>query len=54
MGAAAWGDGDRLSNRYYVGLREIVHLGPHGERAPQPGAGELDAGWRRRAIHEVS
>jgi carbamoyltransferase len=31
MGAAAWGDGNRLSNRYYRGLRQIVHFGPEGE-----------------------
>ena len=31
MGAAAWGDGDRLGNRYYRELRRIVHFGPRGE-----------------------
>src|SRR4029079_14514420 len=31
MGAAAWGDGDRLTNRYYRGLREVFHFGPQGE-----------------------
>jgi carbamoyltransferase len=31
MGAAAWGDGDRLGNRYYRRLRQIVHFGPAGE-----------------------
>lgn len=31
MGAAAWGDGDRLTNRYYRGLREAFHFAPQGE-----------------------
>ncbi len=31
MGAAAWGNGQRLSNPYYRQLRQILHLGPHGE-----------------------
>lgn len=31
MGAAAWGDGDRFTNRYYRRLRQIVHFGPEGE-----------------------
>ncbi len=31
MGAAAWGDGDRLTNRYYRRLRQIVHFGDEGE-----------------------
>lgn len=31
MGAAAWGDGNRLTNRYYRRLRQIVHFGPGGE-----------------------
>jgi carbamoyltransferase len=31
MGAAAWGDGERLTNRYYRGLRQIVRFGPEGE-----------------------
>lgn len=33
MGAAAWGDGDRLTNPYYRRLREILHLGPEGRVA---------------------
>jgi carbamoyltransferase len=31
MGAAAWGDMDRASNRYYPRLKEVLHLGPGGE-----------------------
>jgi carbamoyltransferase len=31
MGAAAWGDGNRLTNQYYRRLRHIFHLGPEGE-----------------------
>ncbi|MGQ0635462.1 MAG: carbamoyltransferase C-terminal domain-containing protein [Planctomycetaceae bacterium] len=30
MGAVAWGDGDRLTNRYYRRLREIFHFGAEG------------------------
>jgi len=31
MGAAAWGNGDRLTNGYYRRLRQIVYLGSEGE-----------------------
>jgi carbamoyltransferase len=31
MGAAAWGDMDRGSNRYYARLREVLHFGDNGE-----------------------
>ena len=31
MGAAAWGDGNRLTNRFYRRLRQIVYFGPEGE-----------------------
>jgi carbamoyltransferase len=31
MGAAAWGDGDRLTNPWYRRLREIFHLGEGGQ-----------------------
>ena len=30
MGAAAWGDGDRLTNPYYKRLRQLVHFGAGG------------------------
>lgn len=31
MGAAAWGDMNRASNRYYARLREVLHFGEDGE-----------------------
>jgi carbamoyltransferase len=31
MGAAAWGDMDRASNRYYARLKDVLHLGANGE-----------------------
>ena len=31
MGAAAWGDMDRASNRYYARLKAVLHLGDHGQ-----------------------
>lgn len=31
MGAAAWGDGSRLTNRYYRRLRQIIYFGAEGE-----------------------
>jgi carbamoyltransferase len=31
MGASAWGDGDRLTNRYYRRLKHLFHFGPEGE-----------------------
>ncbi len=31
MGAAAWGDGDRLTNRYYRRLKHLFHFGSDGE-----------------------
>ncbi len=31
MGAAAWGDGKRLTNRYYRRLKHLLHLGAEGE-----------------------
>jgi carbamoyltransferase len=31
MGAAAWGDGDRLTNRYYRRLKHLLHFGAEGE-----------------------
>lgn len=30
MGAAAWGDGDRATNRYYATLKNVLHLGDDG------------------------
>jgi carbamoyltransferase len=31
MGAAAWGNGDRLTNPYYRRIRHLFHFGPKGE-----------------------
>src|SRR4029078_8116172 len=31
MGAAAWGDMDRATNRYYAPLKQVLHLGREGE-----------------------
>lgn len=31
MGAAAWGNGDRLTNPYYKRLRQLFYFGPDGE-----------------------
>lgn len=31
MGAAAWGDMDRITNRYYWRLKELLQFGPGGE-----------------------
>ncbi len=31
MGAAAWGDGKRLTNHYYRRLKHLFHFGPEGE-----------------------
>ncbi|MGB7686737.1 MAG: carbamoyltransferase C-terminal domain-containing protein [Solirubrobacterales bacterium] len=31
MGAAAWGDGDRLTNPYYKRLRQLAYFGPNGD-----------------------
>lgn len=31
MGAAAWGEGNRLTNRYYRQLKHLLHLGPNGQ-----------------------
>ncbi len=31
MGAAAWGDMNRASNRYYTRLKDVLQLGDHGE-----------------------
>jgi carbamoyltransferase len=57
MGAAAWGNGDRLTNPYYGRLRELIHLGPQGQiylnraMANWHRAGEL---WPyRRALRDV-
>src|SRR5207248_3202312 len=48
MGAAAWGDGDRLTNPYYRQLRAVFHLGPGGQvRVNRALANWVRAGERR-------
>lgn len=48
MGAAAWGDGNRLTNRYYRRLRQIVYFGPEGEVA----LNRALANWTRAGLTE--
>jgi carbamoyltransferase len=48
MGAAAWGDGDRLSNRYYRRLRQIAYFGPDGEVR----LNRALANWTRKGLVE--
>jgi carbamoyltransferase len=48
MGAAAWGDGNRLSNRYYRELRQIVHFGAEGEVR----LNRVLANWTRQGLVE--
>jgi carbamoyltransferase len=48
MGAAAWGNGDRLSNGYYRRLRQIVHFGGEGEVR----INRALANWTRGGLHE--
>jgi carbamoyltransferase len=48
MGAAAWGDGDRVSNRYYRRLRQIVHFGSDGEVR----VNRALANWTRGGMYE--
>lgn len=47
MGAAAWGNHDRLTNPYYTQLREIFHLAPEGHIHLN---GSL-ANWHRNVRH---
>jgi carbamoyltransferase len=48
MGAAAWGDGDRLTNRYYRRLKHLFHFGPDGEvRLNRALANWTSAGWKK-------
>jgi carbamoyltransferase len=44
MGAAAWGDGSRLTNPYYMRLRQILYFGPDGEVR----LNRALANWQRR------
>jgi carbamoyltransferase len=54
MGAAAWGDGDRLTNRYYRRLRHLLHLGPKGEvRLNRTLANWVRTGWEKPYSNEL-
>ncbi len=46
MGAAAWGNNDRLSNPFYRRLRQLVYLGADGEFR----LNREFANWHRRAL----
>lgn len=46
MGAAAWGNNDRLTNHYYRRLRQLVYLGPDGEFR----LNREFSNWHRRAL----
>jgi carbamoyltransferase len=54
MGAAAWGDGSRLTNRYYRRLKHIFHLGPEGEvRVNRTLANWARSGWAKPYTDEL-
>jgi carbamoyltransferase len=46
MGAAAWGDGDRLTNPYYRRLRQLLYFGPNGEVS----INRALAHWQKRSL----
>jgi len=48
MGAAAWGDSDRLTNPFYKSLREIFHFAPQGKLY----VNRKIANWFRRGEHQ--
>ncbi len=48
MGATAWGDGNRLTNRYYRRLKHLFYLGPDGEAH----INRALAQWTRAAVAE--
>jgi len=48
MGAAAWGNGNRLTNRHYRRLRQIVYFGSDGEVR----INRALANWMRRGLAE--
>jgi carbamoyltransferase len=54
MGAAAWGDGNRLTNRYYRRLQNLLHLGPDGEvHLNRALANWTRAGWVKPYTEEL-
>ncbi len=54
MGAAAWGNGNRLSNRFYRRLRQIIYFGPEGEvRVNRALANWTRGGWSKPYTAEL-
>ena len=54
MGAAAWGDGNRLTNRYYRRLRHLFHYGPEGEvRLNRALANWTSCSWEKPYTEEL-
>jgi carbamoyltransferase len=54
MGAAAWGNGSRLSNRHYRRLRQILYFGPEGEvRVNRALANWTWGGWSKPYTEEL-
>ncbi len=54
MGAAAWGDGNRLTNRYYRRLKHLFHFGAEGEiRLNRALANWTQSGWEKPYSDEL-
>jgi carbamoyltransferase len=54
MGAAAWGDGNRLTNRYYRRLKHLFHFGSDGEvRLNRALVNWTRAGWNKPYTDEL-
>ena len=51
MGAAAYGDMNRSTNRFYPQLRNIFGLPARRQCVPQPGTGELAPELTSQALH---
>jgi carbamoyltransferase len=55
MGAAAWGNGNRLTNRHYRRLRQILHFGPDGDvRLNRALANWTRGGWSDPYTEELA
>jgi carbamoyltransferase len=54
MGAAAWGDGNRLTNTYYRRLKHLLHFGPEGQvRLNRVLAEWTRSGWAKPYSREL-
>lgn len=54
MGAAAWGDGDRLTNRFYRRLKHLLHFGADGQvQLNRALANWTQAGWAKPYSDEL-